>query len=52
MPTWLSVAAGNRPRSRSSAFARIERSQGPSGSPSPRGQRSAAHLSTSVSDRE
>ena len=46
MPTWLSVAAGSRPRSRSSALARIERCQAPSGSPSPRGQRSAAQAST------
>ena len=52
MPTWLSVAAGSRPRSRSSALARIERCQAPSGSPSPRGQRSAAQASTSVSERE
>ena len=46
MPTWLRVAAGSRPRSRSSALARIERRQAPSGSPSPRGQRSAAQAST------
>ena len=46
MPTWLRVAAGSRPRSRSSALARIERCQGPSGSSSPRGQRSAAQAST------
>ena len=32
MPTWLRVAAGSRPRSRSSALARIERCQAPSGS--------------------
>ena len=36
MPTWLRVAAGSRPRSRSSALALIERRQGPSGSPSAR----------------
>ena len=42
MPTWLRVAAGSSPRSRSSALARIERRQAASGS-SPRGQRSAAH---------
>ena len=32
MPTWLRVAAGSSPRSRSSAFALIERSQAASGS--------------------
>ena len=52
MPTWLRVAAGSSPRSRSSALARIERCQGPSGSPSPRGQRSPAQASTAVSERE
>ena len=52
MPTWLSVAAGSSPRSRSSALARIERCQAPSGSSSPRGQRSAAHDSTRSSERE
>ena len=31
MPTWLRVAAGSRPRSRSSAFARIELRQAPLG---------------------
>ena len=51
MPTWLRVAAGSRPRSRSSALARIERRQAPSGSSSPRGQRAAAHSSTSPSER-
>ena len=45
-PTCDSDDAGSRPRSRSSAFARIERFQGPSASPSGRGQRSAAHAST------
>ena len=52
MPTWLSVAAGSSPRSRSSALARIERRQAASGSASPRGQRSAAQLSTATSERE
>ncbi len=52
MPTWLSVAAGSRPRSRSSALALIERRQAPSGSSAPRGQRSAAQASTAVSERE
>ena len=52
MPTWLRVAAGSRPRIRSSALAPIERRQAPSGSPSPRGQRSAAQASTAASESE
>ena len=55
MPTWERVAAGSSPRSRSSAFALIERSQAACGS-SPRGQRSPAHSRTRFSaarvDRE
>ena len=52
MPTWLSVAAGSSPRSRSSALARIELRQAPSGWPSARGQRSAAHSWTASRLRE
>ena len=52
MPTCESDAAGSRPRSRSSAFARIERACAASGSPSARGKRSAAQASTRGSASE
>ncbi len=55
MPTWERVEAGSSPRSRSRAFALIERSHAPCGS-SPRGQRSSAQARTCLSvarvDRE